>query len=111
MTDAKWRASAPGVSYRALNTVIEPIVNVTPCSTRASSATSALKRLAKTRVVGCTSARVALMTAPVMWNNGATANTASPAVRPTKEPKVVATASTLAWVFIAPFGGPVVPEV
>jgi hypothetical protein len=54
---------------------------------------------------------VALTTAPVMWNSGAMANTTSPSLTPIHDAQVATTLRTLPWVFMAPFGGPVVPEV
>ncbi len=52
-------ADAPGARYRALKTVIEPIVNVTPCSTKASRVTSGWNRLANTSAHSRTSATTA----------------------------------------------------
>ena len=86
-------------------------MKVTRCSAIASRATSGWNRLAKTSWAPRTRATAALMTAPVMWKSGAMARTESPGSMPAQSPKVAVTARTLAWVFIAPFGGPVVPEV
>ncbi len=86
LIEAKCSADAPGARYRALKTVIEPIVNVTPCSTKASRVTSGWNRLANTSAHSRTSATTALITAPVMWKSGATANTTSPSASPTKSP-------------------------
>ncbi len=50
-------------------------------------------------------------TSPVMWNSGAIASTTSSDVSPIQSRYVRALNATLPCVFIAPFGGPVVPEV
>ncbi|CAB4850255.1 unannotated protein [freshwater metagenome] len=46
-----------------------------------------------------------------MWNSGATPSTMSSDVRPHQSRNVWALKVTFPWVFIAPFGAPVVPEV
>ena len=48
---------------------------------------------------------------PVMWNSGAPPSTTSCGVRLIQSLKVQALNTTLPWVFIAPLGLPVVPEV
>ena len=48
---------------------------------------------------------------PVIWNSGATPSTESSAVKPIQSRYVWELNTTLPWVFIAPFGTPVVPEV
>ena len=48
---------------------------------------------------------------PVMWNRGATPSTTSAGVRPAQSRYAWALKTTFRCVFIAPFGGPVVPDV
>ena len=49
---------------------------------------------------------------PVTWNSGATPSTTSlSAPKPHQSRYVWELNMTLPWVFIAPFGGPVVPDV
>ena len=48
---------------------------------------------------------------PVMWNRGATPSTTSSGVSDIHWRYASELNTTLACVFIAPFGGPVVPEV
>lgn len=86
-------------------------MKVTPCSAMASRTASGWNRPVRTSVVSVSSEMAALTTAPVMWNSGAMASTTSPSRRLVHVPKVATTLRTLPWVFIAPFGGPVVPEV
>ena len=48
---------------------------------------------------------------PVMWNSGATPSTESSGVSAIQFRYAVELNTTLPWVFIAPLGSPVVPEV
>ncbi len=87
------------------------MVNVAPSASMVLTASAGSKRPDSARVPPPTSASAPEATAPVMWKRGAAAYTTSSSLSPIQSPNRSTVASTLPWVFIAPFGGPVVPEV
>ena len=79
-SEAKSSRPTPGTPDSAMNTVIDPTVNVGRCSRIASSTTSGWNRWASTSGQGTCSARATCPTSQVMWNSGATPRTLSSGV-------------------------------
>ena len=94
-----------------MNTVIEPTVNVGRSSLIVSIASEGSKRWNSTS--GTPSSRLTVTWAirPVMWNSGATPRTTSSGPSPHHSRYDWLLNTTFPWLFIAPFGGPVVPDV
>src|SRR5215218_396728 len=111
VSDASASRSAFGAFISAMNTVIDPTVNVGRCSRIVSTARDGSNRWKSTS--GAPSSRLVVTpaTRPVMWNRGATPSTTSSGPSPHHCRYVWLLKTTLPWVFIAPLGGPVVPEV
>ncbi len=94
-----------------MKTVIDPTVKVASRSATASLQAVGENRCIRTSGMPSSSAMPMWPTMPVMWNRGATASTTSSRSRPTQSRYTWLLKAMLPWVFIAPFGGPVVPEV
>ena len=76
--------SAFGAFISAMNTVIEPTVNVGRCSRIVSMVTLGSSRCISTSGAPTSSAIAMCPTRPVMWNSGATPSTTSSPARPTQ---------------------------
>ena len=76
--------SAPGAFIRAMNTVIEPTVNVAFSSRIVSMVTVGSSRYIRISGAPMSSEIAMWAMRPVMWNSGATPSTTSSLVRPTQ---------------------------
>src|SRR5262249_27510118 len=111
VSDDRSRPGHDGSFISAMNTVIAPTVNVGRyCSIRSSTVRGS-KRYPSTIGIGTSTATAKWAMSPVMWNRGATPSTESAGVRLIHCRYTSALNTTLRCVFIAPFGGPVVPDV
>ena len=110
-SEASASLSAFGAFISAMNTVMEPMVKVGRSVRMTSIAADGSNRWNSTSGAPSSRDTVTCPIRPVMWNSGATPRiTASPSSSHHCR-KVWLLNTTLAWVFMAPFGGPVVPEV
>src|SRR5438094_6311080 len=111
VSDDRSRPSKLGSFINAMNTVMAPTVNVGRYRSMRSSTVAGSKRYPSTIGIGTRNPTVMWAMSPVMWNSGATPRTLSSGVSDIQSRYAVELNTTLAWVFMAPFGGPVVPDV
>ena len=111
VSDDRSAPATAGSFASAVNAVMAITVNVQRCSSASRMIVAGWKPVAEHDRHGHEHPDGDVRDRPVMWNSGAPPSTTSRGVRVIQSRNVQALNTTLPWVFIAPLGSPVVPEV